>query len=308
MWYGMVWYGMVWYGMVWYGMVWYGMVWYGMVWYGMVWYGMVWYGMVWYGMVWYGMVWYGMVWYGMVWYGMVWYGMVWYSMVMCKLFLNPLNIFLGHKLSSNQDKSYNDKPSPTYVIPRLDLNGQTHSHPAQLSPNISVRPGSLNIASSPLLDEESFTSEIRSELQRRLAEFAAQKRLYETKITELQLQVDYLRRQKSGQLDEVDSLASISDVTSLYSPYSTPIVSPGNSTVASPSPTPEVTPREPGLVDVIFSPKSPPPPPPPAPPSIPAPPLVPERHVKPTKPVVTPKIEMKPLFWNRIINSDGMKM
>ena len=191
------------------------------------------------------------------------------------------------------------------MIPRLNLHSQTELKPDQLSPNTVVRPGFLNIAPSPLLDEESSTSEMRLELQRRSAEFAAHQRLYETKITELQLQIDYLRRQKSGQLYEIDSLVSISDVTSLYSPYSTPMVSPGNSTVASPSPTPATTPRQ-SIVEEVLSPKSPPPPPPPVPPSIPAPPLVPERHVKLTKPVVTPKTEMKPLFWNRIINSDGM--
>lgn len=193
------------------------------------------------------------------------------------------------------------------MIPRLNLHSQTQSKPDQVSPSTAVRPDSLNIASSPLPDEESSASEVRLELQRRVAEFAAHKRLYETKITELQLQIDYLRRQKSGQLDEIDSLASISDVTSLYSPYSTPIVSPGNSTVTSPSLTPTATPRGSVVSEDVLSPKSPPPPPPPVPPSIPAPPLVPERHVKLTKPVVTPKTEMKPLFWNRIVNSDGMR-
>lgn len=181
-------------------------------------------------------------------------------------------------------------------MPRLNL-GSHHSPLSQGSPT--------TVASSPLVNGESSPSE---ELQRRLAEFEIHKRSYENKITELQLQVDYLRRQKNGQLDEIDSTMSISDVTSLYSPYSTPVVSPGNSTVTSPSPTPQATPRDSMVLENnVLSPMSPTPPPPPALPFIPAPPLVPEKHVKPNKPVVNPKTEMKPLFWNRIIASNGMR-
>ncbi|CAB3987732.1 formin-2-like isoform X1 [Paramuricea clavata] len=200
---------------------------------------------------------------------------------------------IGHKPCTDQNKTHHEKPSPTYVMPRLNL-GSHHSPLSQGSPT--------TVASSPLVNGESSPSE---ELERRLAEFEIHKRSYENKITELQLQVDYLRRQKNGQLDEIDSTMSISDVTSLYSPYSTPVVSPGNSTVTSPSPTPQATPRDSMVLgNNVLSPMSPTPPPPPALPFIPAPPLVPEKHVKPNKPVVNPKTEMKPLFWNRIIASN----
>ena len=202
---------------------------------------------------------------------------------------------VGHK-PSTQSKTHHEKSLPNYAVPRLDLNTKTNTKPDHVSPNTSTRPSTLNVASIPLVNGESFPSDIHLELERSYAEFEAQKQSYENKITELQLQVDYLRRQKNGQLDENASTASISDVTSLYSPYSTP----GNSTVTSPSPTPQATPR--GSLGNILSPKSPPPPPPPA--FVPAPPLVPEKRVKPTKPVVNPKTEMKPLFWNRIVASD----
>ena len=203
-------------------------------------------------------------------------------------------------------KPGHEKSSPNYVIPHLNFKNQKPYDMSPSSPKAPTRPSSLNVAPSPLVNGEMSASEMHEELERRLVEFEANKRSYENKITELQLQVDYLRRQRNGQLDDMESSVSISDITSLYSPYSTPIVSPGNSTVNSPSLTPQTTPRS-SVFENVLSPKSPVPPPPPAPPAIPAPPLVPENHVKPTKPVVNPKTEMKPLFWNRIIASNGMK-
>ncbi|XP_028392314.1 LOW QUALITY PROTEIN: serine/threonine-protein kinase CST20-like [Dendronephthya gigantea] len=207
---------------------------------------------------------------------------------------------VGHKSFTTQNKTQQEKSSPNYGVPRLNYNTQTQEKSNSSSPISPARPTSLSVASSPLVAEGS-PLDMQDDLARRCVELEAQKRSYENKITELQLQVDYLRRQKTGQLEDNDSSASISDVTSLWSPMG----SPGNSIVTSPSITPQATPR--GSIAAenhVLSPMSPPPPPPPAPPSIPAPPLVPENHVKPTKPVVNPKTEMKPLFWNRIIASN----
>lgn len=198
---------------------------------------------------------------------------------------------LEYKSSVNQAKTQHEKSLSNYGVPCLNLGTETASKPT-ISPN----------PPNALTNSEDSQSEIALELERQLADFEAHKRSYENKITELQLQVDYLRRQKHGQLVDVESSASFSELTSLYSPYSTPVVSPGNSAVTSPTPTP----RSSVLVEsnIITSVASPPPPPP-ALPVIPAPPLVAESHVRPSKPVVHPKIEMKPLFWNRIVASSG---
>ena len=201
------------------------------------------------------------------------------------------------RLNHKPDSSYNSVSMPT-VASRTGLPSQPHS--------LGISPTSK---SSPIASDAVSPSQLRKELEKSRKDLEESKRTYENKITELQLQIDFLRRQKSGQIDVngnfLESSASISDLTSLYSSFSTPVVSPGNSNVTSPSPTPCVTPKESTPDEyVAFSPRSPPPPPP-APPSVPSLPTANGSHVKPTKPVVNPRTDMKPLFWNRIITSNG---
>lgn len=218
--------------------------------------------------------------------------------------------YIGPRMKPSQEKP---PVNPTFdiVIPRLNL-GPSLSYDAEAVSRADVppRPNSLDISSpssefAPLSPEPVSPSELRKKLKKSREDFEVDKLKYENRITELQLQIDFLRRQKSGQIDPncLDSSASTSDLTSLYSSFSTPMASPGNSNVTSPAITPNITPR--GSMEVIaFSPVSPPPPPP-APPSIPSAPSPNGGLIKPTKAATNPSSDMKPLFWNRIITTSG---
>ena len=220
------------------------------------------------------------------------------------------------QLSPRMKPSLEKSPvSPTFeiVIPRLNLNldpSFSHDSKRVSRADVLTRPNSLAIPSppsksAPLSLGSVSPSELGEKLKKSREDFEVDKLKYENRITELQLQIDFLRRQMSGQIDAncLESLASMSDLTSLYSSFSTPMASPGNSNVTSPAVTPNVTPR--GSMDLVaFSPVSPPPPPP-ALPRVPSAPTPNGGHIKPTKMVVNPRSDMKPLFWNRIITRSG---
>ena len=211
-------------------------------------------------------------------------------------------------IKSNTNKSTSPQETARHINGRIQqvipsqLNQRTnhnrkHDHVVSTTPSSSVvRPSPLHEMSNFLANGGNLSCD--HELKKLVAEFEVQKQDYEAKITELQLQLDDLRRQESHKRKKN---GSISDITSSYSPCSTPILSRDNS---SPWTTPNLTPRD-LLSENVVACKSPVAPPPPTPPFLPGPPLVPENNARPSKPIIKPKAEMKPLFWQRIISSNG---
>ena len=209
--------------------------------------------------------------------------------------------FINHKEVEKSGLTKLLKSSPINMVNGVDDGKKSEVAAANHS---STKTTKVNQHTATVESDKETAEFLKNEIERIKAKHVAEITKYQETIKEMKHQIEQAKEMTTSEGtagSETSSDLSRSSSVSSLSPPAPPPPPPPPAPTGPPAPPP---PPPPGAM-------SPPPPPPPLPgcgPPPPPPPMGPgARHLaggaKPTKPAIKPDVEMKPLFWTRILIS-----